>query len=237
MACTVQHILRYGDIDVEYNPELDGGGLTWAPKFVEFIRGHFGNNTRFDRAFEWCAGPGFIGFALLAEGLCDSLCVADVNPAAVECVDRTILRNGLGDRVRCYLSDNFRSIPNTERFDLVIGNPPNFYSVNREHPLFPMYSEHELRASDPGWKVHSDFYSEVGLFLAPGASVLVQEVEPTSREVYFGNSTVPWDVRPDDQASIFPKMIQRGGLKYIGDFEFKPSSLWNSRMQVSEKSA
>ena len=35
------------------------------------------------RAFEWCSGPGFIGFSMLGNGLCETLCLSDINPAAV----------------------------------------------------------------------------------------------------------------------------------------------------------
>ena len=51
------------------------------------------------RAFEWCAGPRFIGFSLLGHGLCDTLCLADINPEAVSACERTIADNALTDRV------------------------------------------------------------------------------------------------------------------------------------------
>ena len=63
------------------------------------------------RAFEWCAGPGFIGFSLLAHGLCDTLCLADVNPEAVAACRRTVARNRLEAKVAVYHSDNLEDIP------------------------------------------------------------------------------------------------------------------------------
>ena len=37
----------------------------------------------------------FIGFSLLAHGICDKLTVADVNPEAVECCKKTVKENKL----------------------------------------------------------------------------------------------------------------------------------------------
>jgi 16S rRNA G1207 methylase RsmC len=78
------------------------------------------------RVFEWCAGPGFIGFSMLGHGLCSSLCLADINPEAVRACQRTVSENGLSDRVSVYCSDNLLNIPATERWDLVVSNPPHF---------------------------------------------------------------------------------------------------------------
>ncbi len=41
-------------------------------------------------------------------------------------IEKTIQENNLKDRVTYYLSDNFQSIPDTEIFDLVVANPPNY---------------------------------------------------------------------------------------------------------------
>jgi methylase of polypeptide subunit release factors len=51
------------------------------------------------RALEWCAGPGFIRFALLGYGLCNTLCLADINPEAVEACRLTVTQTGLAERV------------------------------------------------------------------------------------------------------------------------------------------
>ena len=37
-----------------------------------------------------------------------------------------MLRNGLQDRVRVYLSDGLNGIPSSEKWDLVVSNPPHF---------------------------------------------------------------------------------------------------------------
>ncbi len=77
-----------------------------------------------DHVFEYCAGPGFIGFCLLANNLCDRLTLADINPAAVEYVKHTIKKNRLEDRVTVYTTDSLRDIPLDEQWDVVVSNPP-----------------------------------------------------------------------------------------------------------------
>ena len=68
----------YAGVRVSYKRHLDGGGSTFGQDFVPLLRKR--GMPKAPRAFEWCAGPGFIGFSLLAHGLCDTLCLADVNP-------------------------------------------------------------------------------------------------------------------------------------------------------------
>jgi predicted RNA methylase len=219
-------IWRYRNLDVLYHPDLDGDGRNQAPSFVEYIRDRYGRGTRFRRAFEWCAGPGFIGFSLLAEGLVDHLCLADINPEAMEFAKRTVAENRLGDRVSIYISDNLKSVPQSEEFDLVIANPPTFCSINSAHPDYYLLGN-DLRANDPDWRIHEDFYAVIGRYLVPGAQVLVQEVEPfeTSVSVPSGSLT-PWDRRPEPPIKRFTDMIARGGLSFQGAeiFHIDPKS-------------
>ena len=57
-------------------------------------------------------------------GFCETLCLADVNPEAVEACRLTVARNGLSKRVAVYRSENLDGIPRSECWDLVVGNPP-----------------------------------------------------------------------------------------------------------------
>jgi predicted RNA methylase len=139
------------------------------------------------RAFEWCAGPGFIGFSLLGNGFCQTLCLADINPAAVEAARRTIQANRLGDRVSVYLSDNLSDIPATERWDLVVSNPPHFVDTFIG----------DLRAHDPDWRIHRGFFSTVEPHLNPGAVMVLQENNRGST------------------AEMFRTMIEAAGLSVI----------------------
>jgi methylase of polypeptide subunit release factors len=155
----------YRDLDVCWLPDLDGGGRAFGQDYLDIVRSLFG---RVGRVFEFCAGPGFIGFSLLAHGLCDSLTVADVNPRAVDALRETVRRNSLGDLVTVHQSDGLRAIPENECWDLVVGNPPHF-----SEPLHT--SSRRLITDDLGWRLHESFYRDVGRFLSDGGSVLLQE--------------------------------------------------------------
>jgi methylase of polypeptide subunit release factors len=155
-------------IDVMYTPELDGGGAGYGQDYPRFVAEHLGPQRRI---FEWCAGPGFIGFSLLGRGLCDTLCLADVNPDAVAACRRTIERNGLGDRVSVYLSDGFQEIPDTERWNLVVGNPPH----SGTDRMIPEITRPPIVYQDPNWRIHRAFYENVSRFLAPRGNVVIQE--------------------------------------------------------------
>lgn len=176
----------YNDIEVCWRPELEGGGRSFGQEYLPVVRHLFG---KVGRVFEFCAGPGFIGFSLLAHGLCDSLAVADVNPEAVAALRETVRRNGLADRVSVYLSDGLASIPDEERWDLVVSNPPHFAVRRREHP--------SIVTDDLGWKLHRDFYAGVSRFLNPGGAVLLQE---------NSEGSVPADFVP---------MMEGNGLEYV----------------------
>jgi len=153
----------YGDVRVNYRDHLDGGGRTSGMEYLPLF--HDLNVLRQTRVFEWCAGPGFIGFALLGYGFCDTLCLADINPEAVEACRRTVAQNGLAERVAIYQSDNLDDIPASEQWDLVVGNPPHFIDV----------SPGELRFHDQDWNLHRGFFAAIGRFLKPGGMIVLLE--------------------------------------------------------------
>lgn len=156
--------VRYGDIRVHYKKHLDGGGTYFGQDFIPLFRQW--ELPQQTRVFEWCAGPGFIGFSMLAHGMCKSLCLADINPEAVEACERTIEDNGLAGRVTVYRSDNLRDIPPAETWDLIVSNPPHFDDG---------YFEAELRAHDPGWRLHREFFATVGRHLSESGVIVLQE--------------------------------------------------------------
>jgi 16S rRNA G966 N2-methylase RsmD len=173
-------------LKLAWDRQLEGGGRSFGQDYIYLVRHLFGH---VDRVYEFCAGPGYIAFSLLAHGLCDELVLSDVNPRAIEAMKQSVAINGLEDRVTVYESDGLESIPAEERWDLVVSNPPHFKEQAR--------GDASLITDDPGWKLHRDFYARVGGFLAPGGSLLIQE-----------NS------RGSDPEDFFP-MIEAGGLTHI----------------------
>ncbi len=160
-------VMEYNDLRVHYLPELNGGGLTFGQQYVDFLHDNVGP---VERLFEWCCGPAFIGFSLLAHGLCEELYLADVNPLAVSAVEATVEANGLAGKVHYYESDNLRDLPGIS-WDLVIGNPPH----SGTDRLYPAIGKPSIIYMDAEWSLHRSFYSEVVSHLRPGGKVIIQE--------------------------------------------------------------
>ena len=152
-----------GGITVEYKSELDGGGIEFGQDFIPFLRSR--GMPKQPRLFEWCAGPAFIGFSMLGHGLCETLCLADINPAAVASCNKTVRLNHLEERVSVYHSNNLRSIPDEERWNLVVSNPPHFIDQY----------EGDIRAHDPGWAIHREFFNTILPHLANDGVIVLQE--------------------------------------------------------------
>ena len=192
--------IRYGSMDVSYASRLNGGGMGFGQDYVPVIRKKFG---RVKRACEFASGPGFIGFSLLAHGLCDSLCLIDVNPDTIELCKKTIRENHLENRVSAFVSDGLAGVPESEyrQWDLVVSNPPHFDGSEAE------YGENILLI-DPGWRIHKEFYAGIKKFLAPGGSVLFMENGDGSR------------------GDVWRPMAAGAGLAWKGAFSYKPFSLY-----------
>lgn len=187
--------MRFGSISVYFEPDLDGGGSSFGQEFIQVVRARVGICQHI---FEFCAGPGFIGFSLLAQGLCKKLTLADINPKAISACQETIRLNGLKDCCSVYLSDVFDSIPGTERWDLIVGNPPHWPQ--------PRPFDHDLRKYDPELEIHRRFFKQAGRFLNPGGTLLLQE---NSNATTAGN---------------FECMITDGGFRLVEVFKATESS-------------
>jgi methylase of polypeptide subunit release factors len=150
-------------VNVHYKTHLDGGGSTFGQNFYPFLKGR--GMPKQARIFEWCAGPGFIGFSLLGHGVAETVCLADINDLAVAACRRTIADNRLANCVSVYHSDNLKGIPESERWDLVVSNPPHYADAHSG----------ELRSFDRDWHIHREFFGNVRRFIKPGGVIVLQE--------------------------------------------------------------
>ncbi|MGB9734495.1 MAG: methyltransferase [Conexivisphaera sp.] len=170
-------------VKIYYEPELSGGGRSFGMLYVPIVRRVVGHARRCLEAF---SGPGFIGFSLVAHGLCDELVLADINPKAIECVRSTVIENGLDDRVRYYESDVLDGIPANEQFDLVVANPPHFNENTISNHCKGSCNDLELLKSfDRNWELHRKFYSTIGAYLNKGGKVILVENSDGSRAEEF----------------------------------------------------
>lgn len=178
---------KYHHIEVAWRENLHGGGLKSGRQFISVVRELLG---KVDRIHEICAGPGFIGFSLLAEGLCNSLSLSDINPEAIEAQQETIRRNDLAGTVSSYLSIGLDDVPESEKWDLVVSNPPHFGEPAGEGII----------SDDPDWEFHKNFFRNVHKHLHHHGTVLIQEN-------YIGSDE-----------SVFMPYIEEGHLEVLGSY-------------------
>lgn len=141
------------------------------------------------RMFEFCSGPGYIGYALLANGWCETLALSDIDAESIATAMRTAAYNGIEHRVAGYASDVLDGIPEDERWDVVVANPPAFES----HPDKPLAEGEWDRGFDPDWSVRRRFYASVKAHMNPGGVVVMSE-----------------NIRGSDP-DVFAEMIRAGG--------------------------
>jgi len=152
---------HYNGIRVFSARRLAGGGRAYRQEYLNTLE----KLPAVNRIFEWCAGPAFIGFSLLGAGHCNTLCIADINPENVEVCQRTIRENGLEGTVSVYLADCFDGIPETEKWDMVVGNPPHHLGDREEHKVkagITHKGKKWIVSHDYKWETHRKFY--IGLY-------------------------------------------------------------------------
>lgn len=155
-------------ISVRYESWMEGGGTSFGQEYIELIQKRY-TGRKFERCFEWCCGPGFIGFGLMAHGLCDSLCLSDIYaPAILTSVSQTVRDHDLHHRVSAHVAGSISSLPGTEKFDLVVANPPHYLEC-------PGDDNYQRIAVDRDWAAHRDFYQHIAKHLTDQSVILIQE--------------------------------------------------------------
>jgi len=179
--------VAYNGLLVFARPDVNGGGLWFAPDFSRALL-HFGIG-KCKRIFDFCAGPGYIGFFLLGSGFCESVALSDINPEVIAMARHTIAYNGIEHLADVYTSDVLEQIPAGERWDLVVANSPVVpsYEVKRANII-----DYDLTGH-----LHERFYASVKKFMNPGGFVLTLHT------------------RRDSSVEFFRPMIEAGGGRVI----------------------
>lgn len=151
---------------VAHDSWMDGGGTWFGLEYADVIRQRY-PGRKFERCYEWCAGPAFIGFNILDHGLCKSLCVSDIYADAIDRVKETVSNNQI-DNVGAYATGQVANLPETELFDLVVANPPHFLEC-------PGDENYQRIAVDQNWAAHQEFFANIKQHLLPGGIILLQE--------------------------------------------------------------
>jgi methylase of polypeptide subunit release factors len=161
------------NIKMFYKDYQDGGGLSFGLEYAKIIAGRYPNRV-FKKCYEWCSGPGVIGYYLLSHELCNSLCLSDMYAPAIDSANITAnyAPNNCKDQVSTYVFDDLELMPTEEQFDLVVANPPHF--VNKDN-LTEATDNQIRRAVDKDWAAHQNFFKHIGKHLLPNGVILLQE--------------------------------------------------------------
>lgn len=152
---------------VYYDSWMEGGGTWFGQDYLEVIKQRY-PDRKFNRCYEWCSGPGFIGFNLLDNDICKSLCLSDkFEPAIVRC-DQTIKEANLTNCANAYCCEKVSKLPEYEKFDLVVANPPHYLEC-------PGDDNYQRIAVDQNWQAHREFYQSIRQHLEPTGIILLQE--------------------------------------------------------------
>lgn len=158
------------DLTINYTPDLDGGGTYIGKDFLNVLS-HRYPGRKFNRCLEWCSGPGFIGFSLLLNDYCNSLCLIDSYLPALECAENSVANTNY--QVTTYHISSLQNLPNSEKFDLVVANPPHF-----PYEIYWQEFSHQNNKRiylDPNWEIHNDFFKYIKSHLADDGVIILQE--------------------------------------------------------------
>lgn len=150
-----------GNIEIEFHPEMECGGIQHVPTFLEVIN-MLKVKTEFDHCLEWCSGPGFVGFGILDAGLCKKLDLADIWKPALDAAKKVKVKQNIKTWHIKRLSD----IQNRQKYDLIVGNPPwvsgNLLDNNR-------------KLTDLDLQIHKNFFKDVKEYLTNDGVIILIE--------------------------------------------------------------
>ena len=195
--------IQYFDIKIHWTKETDGCSNTMVDDFIDATQA-ISQDKKFNNVLEWCSGPGFWGFGLLATGIANKVTLADIYEPTQLPVLQTIKENNLENTAQFILSDNFTNIPQ-QKFDLIVANPPHF----NMDPYVAHYDD-PRKYKDLDWSIHRNFFNNVNNYLTDdGIIVLAENV---------------WGSNPD----TFQDMITDNDLQITQHFVSKqyPLDMW-----------
>lgn len=179
------------NIDIYYLANQNGGGMHFGQDYIKVISERYGG---FNKVYEFCSGPGFIGFSLLGAGLANELVLSDLYEPLDAVIQTTIEKNNLEGKVHFYNIAGVAALPESG-IDLVVSNPPHFL----EKKEWLSHIDDRIYI-DNNWKIHKEFYANIVSKLSDDGVILFQENA-------MGSSVEDFDV-----------MIREAGLKVTASF-------------------
>ncbi|MBU4690381.1 peptide chain release factor N(5)-glutamine methyltransferase [Mycoplasma sp. ES3157-GEN-MYC] len=130
------------------------------------------------KVLDLCCGSGFIGLAIKVNAPKVQVTLSDIDPIAIKQTKENAIENlGSDTRVNIIQSDLFSNV--TEKFDLIISNPPYLDEniiLNNDKDL-KWEPQHALYTKDEGWYFYKKILDHYKSYLNDDG-VLIFEINP-----------------------------------------------------------
>lgn len=158
------------------------------------------HNKTFTHCLDWCSGPGFIGFELLDNQVCEQLTLMDFYAPFITNAKTTIKNYNLN--ARALTCDRISVLSKTNKFDLIVGNPPwaNNYKLKN--------NEIQVITEDTDWNTHKEFFNNVGQYLADNGIIYLFEGKDFSSPDTFNSFITSGGLNITDviESTEYPKI-------------------------------
>lgn len=166
------NIFEVNDFKLYYSESDNGGGTSIGLDFKNVLN-KYHPGRKFARCLEWCSGPGFIGFDLLLNNYCKELTLVDRHQPALDSAIHSVDASEHDLKVNTYCLDQISKLPEHEKFDLVVANPPHFsFPIFHQDAVFK--NEHRIYL-DKSWQIHKEFFANIYKHLNPEGVIILQE--------------------------------------------------------------
>ncbi len=196
---------------------LNGGGINQRHDFVDAVKKT--GKVKYKRAFEWCSGPGYIGYNMIDLGICEHIVFSDLYEPAIDFVNITAAKNNIEGKVTAYLADEIKKIPTTEKWDLVVANPPHIFN---QAQLDVMKDDPEMKDNirilfDIDYKIHTEFFQNITNYLELGADLYISGngIHPIINELAIAGGLTFIDYYPALQLGIHAPHSKIYHFKYL----------------------
>ncbi|MBX3160752.1 MAG: peptide chain release factor N(5)-glutamine methyltransferase [Deltaproteobacteria bacterium] len=143
---------------------------------IEVVRSLRPDRTAPCRILDLCTGSGAIAIALAVELPAARVVATDLSAAAVAIARRNAERNRVADRVDVREGDLFAPVATTERFDVIVANPP--YIASAVIPTLSAEVRGEPRLALDGGPDGLAFYDRISTaaptYLDPGGALVLE---------------------------------------------------------------
>ena len=155
-----------------YNENVDIDGFRSRNDIANLIK-RVGKKPTYNRAHEWCCGHGAIGFKLLEDDICTQLVLTDIFQPAIQGCDLTVATNKLHNHVTTYCTNTLTSLPDVEKWDLFVANPPWRSEITSD--IFPRSADEKRKMYDVNWDLHNHMWNSIGKYLTDDAEIFLFE--------------------------------------------------------------